>query len=72
VARLRGWETGDALSLANACGAAAATVLGAGEAMPGPADVLRVLEDQPAGGRESSAATRLLRMLQTEARPATA
>jgi sugar/nucleoside kinase (ribokinase family) len=72
VARLRGWETGDALVLANACGAAATTVLGAGEAMPGPTDVLRVLEDQPAGGRAVSAAARLLRLLQEEAKPASA
>lgn len=63
AARLRGWETGDAVSLASACGAAAATVLGAGEMMPGPAEVRRVLEQQPSGGRESSAAARLLRML---------
>jgi len=66
VARLRGWETGDCASLANACGAAAATVLGAGEQMPGPADVMRVLESQPMGGREASAAGRLLRLLQGE------
>lgn len=68
VGRLRGWETGDSLSLANACGAAAATVLGAGEGMPGPGEVLRVLESQPAAGREASAAARLLRLLQAEAK----
>lgn len=68
VARLRGWETGDALALANACGATTATVLGAGEQMPGPAEVMRVLESQPPGGREASAAARLLRMLRGEAK----
>lgn len=67
VGRLREWDTGDALSLANACGAAAATVLGAGAAMPGPEEVMRVLESQPEGGREASAAARLLRMLQAMA-----
>jgi sugar/nucleoside kinase (ribokinase family) len=72
VGRLRGWEAGDALLLANACGATAATVLGAREAMPGPTDVLRVLKSQPAGGREASAAARLLRLLQAEAQPAKA
>ncbi len=72
VARLRGWDTGDAVSLANACGAAAATVLGAGEVMPGPADVMRVLEQQESGPPEASAAARLRRLLQTEARPARA
>lgn len=66
IARLRGWGAGDAVSLANACGAAAAAMLGAGEAMPGPDDVIRVLEQQPPGGRESSAAQRLLRLLRTE------
>ncbi|MGH9860064.1 MAG: carbohydrate kinase family protein, partial [Candidatus Acidiferrales bacterium] len=70
VARLRGWDTGDAVSLANACGAAAATVLGAGEALPGPAEVMRVLEQQEGGQREASAAARLRRLLQAEARPA--
>jgi ribokinase len=70
VGRLRGWETGDALALANACGAAAATVLGAGEAMPGPAEVMQVLESQPAGAREASAAARLLRMLREHRAPA--
>ncbi|MGH9796058.1 MAG: carbohydrate kinase family protein [Candidatus Acidiferrales bacterium] len=72
VARLRGWDTGDAVSLANACGAAAATVLGAGEAMPGPAGVMRVLERQETGGPETSATARLRRLLRTEARPARA
>ncbi len=61
--RLRGWATADSVELANACGAAAATVSGAGEQMPGPADVLRVLEQQPPGGRETSAAKRVLRLL---------
>lgn len=72
IGRLRGWETGDAVSLANACGAAATTVLGAGEAMPGPSEVMRVLEQQEAGGREMSATARLLRLLKAEARPASA
>lgn len=67
---LRGWETGDALALANASGAAAAAVLGAGEAMPGPAEVKSVLEQQPPGGRESSAAARLLRLLREQVAPA--
>ncbi len=72
VARLRGWDTGDAVSLANACGAAAATVLGAGEALPGPAEVMRVLEQQESGRPEASTAARLRRLLQAEARPARA
>jgi sugar/nucleoside kinase (ribokinase family) len=65
--RLRGWAMADAVALANACGAAAATVFGAGEQMPSPADVMRVLEAQPAGGRETSAAKRVLRLLRTRA-----
>ncbi len=72
VARLRGWESGDAVALANACGAAAVTLLGAGQAMPGPAEVMRALEQQPAGGREASAAARLLRLLRAEAKPVNA
>ena len=72
IARLCGWETGDAVSLANACGATATTVLGAGEVMPGPSEVMRVLEQQEVGGREMSATARLLRLLKAEARPASA
>lgn len=60
-AKLRGWSTTDAALLANAMGAAAATILGAGVAMPGLEDSIRVLE-RDAG--ETSA--RLLRLLRAE------
>lgn len=43
-ARLWGWPMRDAALLANASGAAAAAILGAGEAMPGPPEVSRLLE----------------------------
>jgi ribokinase len=64
AAKLRGWETADAALLANALGAAAAATLGAGENMPGPAQVLRLLEADPASPAPSKLAARLLRLLQ--------
>jgi ribokinase len=42
-ARLYGWPRADAALLANAAGAAAASVIGAGEGMPAPAQVRRLL-----------------------------
>ncbi len=42
-ARLHNWPAADAALLANAGGAAAACVMGAGEAMPAPREILRVL-----------------------------
>ena len=45
-ARLRGWPVAEAMLLANAAGAAAAGVLGAGEQLPGPHEVLRLLTRQ--------------------------
>ena len=60
-AELRGWSSTDAALLANAMGAAAAAVLGAGAAMPGLAEVTRVLERDPA---DTSA--HLLKLLRAE------
>jgi len=42
-ARLRGWPKAQGALLANAAGAAAARVVGAGEAMPGPQQIVRLL-----------------------------
>lgn len=42
-ARLQGWSLAETMLLANAAGAAAAGVVGAGEQLPGPRQVLRVL-----------------------------
>jgi sugar/nucleoside kinase (ribokinase family) len=42
-AHLSGWPNEEAALLANAAGATAATVVGAGEQLPGPAQVLRLL-----------------------------
>ncbi len=42
-ARLRGWPRAESALLANAAGAAAACVVGAGEAMPAPQQILRQL-----------------------------
>jgi ribokinase len=66
-AKLRGWTTADAALLANAMGAAATTRLGAGTAMPGLADAIRVLEAD-AGDATSARILRLLRAEPTSAR----
>ncbi|MGH9863085.1 MAG: carbohydrate kinase family protein [Candidatus Acidiferrales bacterium] len=42
--RLAGWRLEEAALVANAAGAAAATVVGAGEQLPGPAEVWRLLK----------------------------
>lgn len=44
-ARLRDWPKAEAALLANAAGAAAASVVGAGETMPSPQRILRLLRD---------------------------
>lgn len=44
-ARLRSWTPAEAALLANAAGAAAATVVGAGEQMPGPEKIFGLLEN---------------------------
>lgn len=44
---LRGATVGQAARLANACGAAAVTIPGAGAFLPGRAEVLDLLADQP-------------------------
>ncbi len=64
--KLRGWETTDAVLLANALGAAAAATLGAGENMPGPAEVVRLLETEASTAAQPKLAARLLRMLRAE------
>lgn len=59
-AKLRGWGMADCVLLANAMGAAAASRLGAGEAMPGLAEVNEVL----AGARSENPAANLTARLQ--------
>lgn len=45
--RLRGWQTGECLRLANACGACAVTVPGDVEGMPTEEEALSLLHDRP-------------------------
>jgi sugar/nucleoside kinase (ribokinase family) len=64
-ARLRGWAMADCALLANAMGAAACARLGAGEAMPGLADVRELLRTIGAEQADAKLAARLVRLLAT-------
>jgi len=66
-AKLRGWSTTDAALLANAMGAAAASVRGAGTVMPGLDEVTRVLA-QDAGSATSARVLQLLRAEKSSAK----
>ncbi len=69
-ARLRGWPANEAALLSNAAGAAAASVLGAGENMPGPEAVLRLLNGKLLSGEMEQVRQRVVRNLQQELQPA--
>lgn len=69
-ARLRGWPAVDAALLANAAGAAAASVVGAGENMPGPETVVRLMIGAVLKGEMEQARQRVVRALQQEFQPA--
>jgi ribokinase len=69
-ARLRDWPANEAALLANAAGAAAASVLGAGENMPGPEAVLRLLNGRLLSGEMEQVRQRVVRNLQREWQPA--
>ncbi|HEV8384453.1 MAG TPA: carbohydrate kinase family protein [Candidatus Acidoferrales bacterium] len=68
-ARLRGWPAKDAALLANAAGAAAAAVVGAGENTPGPDAVMRVLADGILSGEMEKIRQRVVQKLQQEFQP---
>jgi ribokinase len=63
-ASLSGWSLAEAGTLANAAGAAAASVVGAGERMPGPRQILEVLEGSRLPHRWDSVRERVLKRLQ--------
>ena len=65
-ARLRGWSKAEGALLANAAGAAAACVVGAGEAMPAPQQVLRVLRAARLDAEWDPVRARLLERLGAE------
>ncbi|MBI3662587.1 MAG: carbohydrate kinase family protein [Acidobacteria bacterium] len=65
-ARLREWPPNHAALLANAAGAAAAAVLGAGENMPGPDAVLQLLNERKLTGEMEQMRQRAIRNLQKE------
>jgi bifunctional ADP-heptose synthase (sugar kinase/adenylyltransferase) len=65
-ARLRGWPAKEAALLANAAGAAAASVLGAGENMPGPEAVLRLLNGRLLSGEMEQVRQRVVLHLEQE------
>jgi sugar/nucleoside kinase (ribokinase family) len=69
-ARLRGWPAKEVALLANAAGAAAAVVIGAGENMPGPDAVLRLLNGARFHGEMERVRQRVLSSLQKEFQPA--
>lgn len=69
-ARLRGWPAKEAALLANAAGAAAAVVIGAGENMPGPDAVLQLLNSARFNGEMEKVRQRVLTSLQRELQPA--
>jgi ribokinase len=68
-ARLRGWPAIEAALFANAAGAAAASVVGAGENMPGPEAVLRLLNDSLLSGEMEQLRQRVIHKLQRELQP---
>jgi sugar/nucleoside kinase (ribokinase family) len=69
-ARMRNWPARDAALLANAAGAAAAAVVGAGESMPSPETVLQLLNDAVLKGEMEKVRQRVVRNLQTQFLPA--
>jgi ribokinase len=69
-ARLRGWPAKDAALLANAAGAAATAVLGAGENIPGPETMLQLLNGQMLSGEMEQVRQRVVGNLQRELQPA--
>ncbi len=69
-ARLCGWPAKEAALLANAAGAAAASVLGAGENMPGPEAVLQLLNGRLLSGELELVRRRVVGNLQRELQPA--
>lgn len=67
-ARMKGWPTEEAALLANAAGAAAATVVGAGEQMPEPRRILRLLSRHRLASAWEPVRRRVLRRLRKELR----
>ena len=65
-ARLHGWSQPEAVLLANAAGAAAASVLGAGEVMPEPGKILSVLQLNHLADQWESVRIRVLERLSKE------
>jgi len=65
-ARLHTWPTAEATLLANAAGAAATCVVGAGEGMPTPPEILRLLGGSRLDGRWDSVRARVLKRLREE------
>ena len=64
LARLRKWHRAEAALAANAAGAAAATVVGAGERLPTPEQVVRVLRAQRLNKSWDAVRLRVLRRLE--------
>jgi len=62
-ARLRGWPTVEGAIAANAAGALAATVIGAGQNLPGPSEVATLLSAQRLPARWDAACKRVLTRL---------
>ncbi len=62
-ARLRGWSNFEAAVAANAAGAVAASVVGAGQKLPGALEVARLLRAQRLGGEWGAVRLRVLRRL---------
>ena len=65
-ARLQGWSNSEAALVANAAGAAAASVVGAGETMPEPNQILSVLRASRLAAPWESARSRVLQRLGEE------
>ena len=65
-ARLRGWAPAAAALLADAAGAAAACVVGAGEGIPAPRQVLRLLRESRLDAEWEAVRVRLLEQLRVE------
>ncbi len=67
-ARLHGWAPADAALLANAAGAAAACIIGAGEGMPAPKQVVGLLRSSRLEAEWEAVRVRLLERLREELR----
>lgn len=65
-ARLHGWSKAEAAVVANAAGAVKASVVGAGENMPAPQQVLRLLRASRLQGRWDAIRVRVLERLREE------